>query len=103
MVNQQAEIERASTEIGAGIQLLRGATTVFTQAASYAASSLNFTGPTLVGRNSIISFNYLDSPSTTSATTYKIQARVSTTANSGILRAQGSSSTSVITLMEIGA
>ena len=37
---------------------------------------------------------YLDSPSTTSATTYKTQIKASTTANSGAVRAQQDSSLS---------
>lgn len=52
------------------------------------------------------SFVYLDSPSTTSATTYKIQAKASSTANSTFIvvnRNTGGTSTSVITLMEIAA
>ncbi len=103
MVNQQIEVSRLSTEIGCGVKLVRGATDIFTQAASYASSAITVVGSSEIAKNGIVSFNYLDSPSTTSATTYKIQARASTTANSGIVRAQGSSSTSVITLMEIGA
>ena len=46
---------------------------------------------------------YLDSPATTSATTYKTQIAVANTASSGYMRAQGDSVVSTITLMEIGA
>jgi hypothetical protein len=46
---------------------------------------------------------YYDSPATTSATTYKIQAKVDTTANSGTSTWQPSSNPSTITLLEIGA
>jgi len=46
------------------------------------------------------SFSYLDSPATTSATTYKLQGA---SANSHAVRFQEASSTSVITLLEIGA
>ena len=47
--------------------------------------------------------SYLDSPNTTSATTYKIQGRVASTANSAQAIFQVSSSVSTITLLEIGA
>jgi hypothetical protein len=46
---------------------------------------------------------YLDSPATTSSTTYKLQAKVGSTANGETIRFQPSSSSSTITLMEIGA
>jgi hypothetical protein len=47
------------------------------------------------------STNYLDSPATTSATTYKTQ--ISSGSNNAIVEAQASSSASTITLMEIAA
>ena len=47
--------------------------------------------------------NYLDAPSTTSATNYKIQIGVNDTSNSGSLRAFESSQTGMIMLLEIGA
>jgi hypothetical protein len=46
---------------------------------------------------------YLDSPSTTSATTYKIQGRVEITSSSGTSTWQHASTPSTITLLEIGA
>jgi hypothetical protein len=48
-------------------------------------------------------FTVLDSPATTSATTYKLQAAVNTTANSGTIVCQPDTNPSSITLMEIGA
>jgi len=103
MVNQQIEVSRLSNEIGCGIRLLRNGTAVFTQAASFASLALQVSSSTESGLNSIVSFNYLDSPATTSAVLYKMQGRASTTANSGLVRGQGSSSTTVVTLIEIGA
>jgi hypothetical protein len=49
------------------------------------------------------SYNYLDSPATTSATTYKTQMGVSTSANTGTMVCQDGSGTSTITLLEIAA
>jgi hypothetical protein len=52
----------------------------------------------------VVSGNYLDSPATTSATTYKIQLAPYTISNSGAIIAQeDAGSYSSITLMEIGA
>jgi len=48
-------------------------------------------------------FTYLDSPATTSSTTYKTQGKCSTTANSASAFYQFSSYASTIVLMEIGA
>jgi hypothetical protein len=76
------------------LQLLRGATQIgFISAMGYENSSK----PLYL---STASFAYLDSPNTTSATTYKTQFRndVATT-----ITVQVSSSTSQITLIEIGA
>jgi hypothetical protein len=49
------------------------------------------------------STQFLDSPATTSATTYKTQARVSSTANSGTILVNPTDTTAVMVLMEIGA
>jgi hypothetical protein len=104
LINQQAQISRLSAEQGSGIQILRGATTIFTQGASrYGTLAFGVAGATEVNLNSTISLNYLDSPATTSATTYKVQMAPYTTGATGTVTAQGSSTTSIITLMEIGA
>ena len=54
-------------------------------------------------KTEIVPLTYLDSPATTSATTYKIQGRAYNTASSGQAQYQYSNGLSVITLMEIGA
>ena len=46
---------------------------------------------------------YLDSPNTTSSTTYKTQFAVESTNNSGAVDMQPDSALSTIILMEIGA
>ncbi len=48
-------------------------------------------------------FTVLDTPATTSAITYKLQAAANTTANSGSIVCQPDTNPSSITLMEIGA
>jgi hypothetical protein len=46
---------------------------------------------------------YLDSPNTTSATTYKTQGKVNTTANSGAVVFQHGNQPSYIVLIEVAA
>lgn len=87
------------TETGAGndvtVKLLRGATTLSTQTGGYTNTSSRLQlGP--------FGFNYLDSPSTVSATTYKTQfASGIAAANSTNVQANNNDST--IILLEIGA
>ena len=91
-------------EIGAGFRILRGSTFIFGDAAasagytygyySYAASASSFT---FMGQ---LAASYLDSPSTTSATTYKIQG----SALSGKrCRFFNNNNTGSMILLEIGA
>jgi hypothetical protein len=101
MVSAEFFADRASTQIGASGRLLRDATTI----ADYTVESFSFIGnfatqTSLCTINSII---YLDSPATTSATTYKLQSKLTATANSAQIIFQYASSPSTITLLEIGA
>jgi hypothetical protein len=83
------------------MQLVRGATSIkdFTRVQGFYSSNLT-NGEEFYGR---VTTTYLDSPATTSSTTYKIQGKVSTTANSGQVTFQPASSPSTFILMEIGA
>lgn len=98
--SQQATSSRTATnaEITIDIQLLRGST-VLEEYADYAMFA-NATGLAALGMQ--VCATYLDSPNTTSTTTYKLQGRPDTTANSQIATFQvlnrGRSS---IVLMEI--
>jgi hypothetical protein len=88
-------------QIGMGMNLLRGSTVVFDDNANgegwYITTS--YTGyHQLSGLQTI---THLDSPATTSATTYKIQIKAST--GSGTAKTSDNSRTSSIILMEIGA
>jgi hypothetical protein len=76
------------------IQLVRGSTVIATPA----AQTLN-TGTTIVLYGYSASISYLDSPATTSATTYKTQ--VANADGTGPVSAQYSGEMSTITLMEI--
>jgi hypothetical protein len=86
-----------ANEIGAGARLLRGATVLFTNGNSQGIGGVSVSQKSLANMNSWV---YLDSPATTSATTYKIQAKTDGTTE---VRFQVGSDTSVITLLEIGA
>lgn len=80
-------------------QLLRGATVLLTdftnvlQAAQSTAANL--------GSSMYMGYSYLDSPNTTSSTTYKTQAKYSTNSSGVVVQYNGTPST--MTLMEIGA
>ena len=81
---------------GMSLQLLRGAS----QISFVVDSSLYANASYGVGQT--ISTSYLDSPATTSATTYKTQFKVAN-AFGGTVYCQLSGSTSTMTLMEIAA
>jgi hypothetical protein len=92
---------------GTQVELFRGSTGIFNTTDTSKTGSMQIeAGVGLTGNvkwQAFISSNYLDSPATTSATTYKIQAAGSSTAGSMALVAQGNATQSNITLMEIGA
>ena len=91
--------QTSSTTQFVGGRVLRGATTILDQGATGiagvqgASSTIGFAG--------CYSLTYLDSPATTSATTYKLQSRVQT--GGSVEYQPGSATNSVITLLEIGA
>ena len=82
----------------AQLRILRGATEIYVTA----TTGMYIYNPTSGGElKAYASFNYLDSPATTSSTTYKLQGRDSTYGTN--IYFQDNSSTSSITLMEIAA
>ena len=105
IVNQSTYIQRDSAEVSSGLQILRGATTIFTlpSAASAGVRYNGVGGSTFTANGGIDPMTYLDSPATTSATTYKTQAKMQSATQNGSLTAQPNSIPSVITLLEIGA
>jgi hypothetical protein len=93
--------ERTSADAFAKYKVLRGATALATGntyfvAARGAASATN-------GTAQQASFTYLDSPATTSATTYKMQIGVETAGSGSYVACSPGGSPSTITLFEIGA
>ena len=102
MITSHAASYRDADGQFSGAAVLRGATTIM----NYATDKFGGIGAgnaTFVFNRRFASMNYLDSPATTSATTYKLQASISTGANNAYLTFQGGSSPSTIILMEIGA
>jgi hypothetical protein len=81
------------------VQLLRGASVIqgFGQVLNLTAAN----GGLYNDINATLGLNYLDSPATTSSTTYKTQMKIQTTANGATVIAQISNATSTMTLMEI--
>ena len=88
-----------------GHNIVRGATTVYNSGNGNTTMGFR-TGKPADTTNSFRYFStliYMDSPATTSATTYKTQAAIFSTSNTGSISAQADDQTSVIILMEIGA
>jgi hypothetical protein len=81
-------------------RLVRGSTTVFTDDTG-SSSGITALGSSAVGQYNRTAIVYLDSPSTTSSTTYKVQGAGNTA--SGSLNFQEGNAPSSIILMEIGA
>ena len=96
----QSGVAKGGANIGCMLRLLRGGSSIleFESGVGYNGGS---------GLNSIggVSLNYLDSPATTSATTYKTQFARDFGSGSVSVQYKGSlgDTTSTITLMEIGA
>ena len=106
MISQPISVTRSSDQAGGGWSLLRGASVVYNQTGSNALGTMYLrsigsnTATEYYGVNSMI---YLDSPATTSATTYKTQQRVYQAVSSANSTSQSDDATSSIVLMEIGA
>jgi hypothetical protein len=100
MTTQNIQVTHTSGGSTAGVQVLRGATSIFAMS-DYRALEMFVGGSPTTEYGSINSIQYIDSPATTSATTYKVQFKAGFSGDS--LTAQPGSNTSSIILMEIGA
>jgi hypothetical protein len=104
IVSQMIRIYKGANYQAANWKLLRDATAIVTY--NYASDmGIMFleAGAGAVSMTNNVASTYLDSPATTSATTYKTQISVADTASSGYSRAQPDSTLSTITLLEVGA
>lgn len=97
IVSAVAYIDASSGTRNLHVQLVRGATSIAEQEPALLSNTNGTTGSLAGG----IGFSYLDSPSTTSATTYKIQACMKDQTSSFIFNYNNSLAS--IVLMEIGA
>jgi hypothetical protein len=96
VIVQQAGCGKTSSDTEEQLQLLRGATSISTFATQVGLTSSTATN--IVGTQGVI---YLDSPATTSSTTYKTQFRSVANSAQAIVQANGCMST--IALLEISA
>lgn len=111
MVSQQFHMDNNSSGTWAsGMRVLRGSTTIYEPATDgsgpFGDSYLSFGGTTTMDFYSRWTIDILDNPGTTSAITYKVQARPYTVAPSGMALTLNSNRTptdaiSYITLMEV--
>jgi hypothetical protein len=98
LVSQHIATQGGGADSGGQLRIVRDASQIFVTS----ASGVYIYNPTSGSELRLyLSFNYLDSPATTSSTTYKMQGRDSTYGSS--LYFQENSSTTSITLMEIAA
>lgn len=104
MVGQQLSAIRSNQESGGALQLLRGATAIHADG-SFQSNYFYYSGNTTNTQQISlrVPIVYLDSPSTTSATTYKTQGKAYATSSSGSIKLQDGNVISTITLLEIGA
>jgi hypothetical protein len=100
LVSQQLEVDSLTNNSGAGLRILRGATHIYGGRERY-EFYLESTGATRVNLYGKVSLMYLDSPSTTSSTTYKTQ--IASYQSGEDTSAQPDDMDSTITLMEIAA
>lgn len=99
---QYSTTNRASSTNNGSWRLFRGATVINT---IDEFNSSSFAGVTNFVNQEVVTVMYLDSPATTSSTTYKTQAKAGTTLNSGsvIYQEGGGNNFSKMWLIEIGA
>jgi hypothetical protein len=104
-VNVAAYIGRTAGDSGIGIRLLRAGSAIYTPSpGTRPLNNLFFNfGTTNTNGGAFLPMHYLDSPSTTSAITYKVQGRPRDSSGSGSAVFQYDSGVSTIILMEVSA
>ena len=104
MFTQQVRVARTGVDQAGGYQLLRGSTSILNLGnGGYESQGIDTGNSSSVQLRAIISGAYLDSPATTSATTYKTQFKVYSTASSGQATINENSAPATLLLLEIGA
>ena len=97
-----AQAFRSALEPACGLRLLRGTTEIIEYPYAYTMEA-EPSSNSRVFFTYVFNSQYLDSPATTSAVTYKVQGKVYNTANGSKLSYNQNSSTSTITLIEVSA
>jgi len=100
LVTQPTNTEKATIETYVDIQLLRNSTALYAPPTNANTSGMQISTGSYTQIQSLTSIAYLDSPATTSSTTYKTQFK---SFNSGTAQVQKLGYTSMMTLMEVGA
>lgn len=103
LISQNMWAYSASSEAGGRLKLVRGATDIWNQGSTGPTINNYGNGNSAIEYALYVPITYLDSPATTSSTTYKVQGRATDTANSGSVSFQKVANVSTITLLEIGA
>jgi hypothetical protein len=99
IINQNTRTNIDTNSGNPKLELRRGSTSVITWSNHIAAIEAG--GSSSVKFGHLTSFDYLDSPSSTSSTTYSTRGAVNSTSNNGQAQFQSDSVPSIITLMEI--
>ena len=104
LITQHYYFERSANEASFAARIMRGSTEIYSPYTSqFFTNRTQSVGSTYQGPTALVTFTYLDSPATTSSTTYKTQAKVPTTANGGQVITEWEAATGSIILMEVGA
>jgi hypothetical protein len=106
LVTQGWQSSRTDSGMDFAFRLNRDSTTVYAphQTGNIITFGFSLSGVTAINAfYGIMPITYVDSPASTSALTYKTQASLRTTSNSGVLTIQPSGFTSSIIAIEIGA
>jgi hypothetical protein len=105
LISANAGAYRSAGEAYGKYRIMRGATVIWNATGndfSY-GFEVGGSGANFLRMYQQLGLVYLDSPATTSSTTYKLQAAAYLTTSSGAVRFQADSNPSSITLLEIGA
>jgi hypothetical protein len=104
MVTQPYVTNKGAQEVGIDIQLMRGATVIHNPPSGantfFIGGSAGANAWSNIEHMNIFNLTYVDSPATTSATTYKTQFKAPF---AGTIQVQKSGYTATITLLEVGA
>ena len=106
LVSQPFAYYRSTNAAGGFLQLVRGATSIYETTGIRLYTAGTTPDATASQGSNIQGINYLDSPATTSSTTYKMQMRVEAAGSTPVIEAQFTdygASTATMILLEIGA